>query len=99
MKKEIIKILEQNAKEGWNGDVEAVGYVDFESVAEQLVKLFAIPDVSNRRELLRDKEVKCFDDFLELYCEKKDNGKWLYRDSLWSFNYIIDTYQELYKNP
>lgn len=55
--------------------------------------------VSNQRELLRDKEVKCFDCFLELYCEKKDNGKWLYRDSLWSFDYIINKYQELYKNP
>ena len=47
MKKDIIKILEQNAKEGWNGDTEAVGYTDFNSVAEQLVKLFAIPVVIN----------------------------------------------------
>ena len=99
MKKEIIKILEKNAKEGWSDEIEAVGYVDFETVSEQIVKLFAIPDVRKQRESLKGKEVKCFDDFLEFYCEKKDDGKWLYRDSLWSFGYIINTYQELYKTP
>ena len=46
MKDKIIELLGKNAKEGWNGDVEAVGYTDFESVAEQLVKLFSIYDVS-----------------------------------------------------
>lgn len=36
MKNEILEILQNNAKEGWNGDVEAIGYVDFEKVAEEL---------------------------------------------------------------
>lgn len=40
MKDKIIKILEANAKEGWNGDVEAVGYYDFDIVADELLKLF-----------------------------------------------------------
>ena len=37
----IVKILEKNAKEGWNGDVEAVGYIDFEKVAKQINKMFS----------------------------------------------------------
>jgi hypothetical protein len=48
-------------------------------------------------ELLKDKEVKCFDDFLELYCEQKEKNKWLYRGDIWSYDYIIQTYKELYK--
>ena len=55
MKQDVIKILEQNAKEGWNGDTEAVGYTDFNSVAEQLVKLFAIPVVICSADDIKDK--------------------------------------------
>lgn len=62
MKDKIIELLDKNAKEGWNGDVEAVGYTDFESVAEQLVKLFSIHDavVSEERTELPLDDIKGF---------------------------------------
>jgi len=70
--------------------------VNFNLVAKEIVKK-SIANVNQQREVLRDKKVKCFDDFLEIYCEKQDNKKWLYMGNIWSYDYIIRTYQEIYK--
>ncbi len=70
--------------------------MNFHLVVKEIVKK-SVANVNQQREVLRDKKVKCFDDFLEIYCEKRGSNKWLYRGSIWSYDYIIRTYQEIYK--
>ena len=45
MKQKIIKLLEQNSRDGWNEMTEVIACYEFEDLAEKLVKLFAIPSV------------------------------------------------------
>jgi hypothetical protein len=40
-KKQIITILQDNSKDGWDGNIEAVAYVDFEKVAKDLEAMFS----------------------------------------------------------
>ena len=40
----ILKVLESNAKEGWDGNVEAVGDIDFEKVAKEIINFPTPPN-------------------------------------------------------
>lgn len=54
MKDKIIEILKSNSKDGWNGNHSCVGEIDFEKVAEELVKLLPISNVSQQSEQICD---------------------------------------------
>lgn len=69
-------------------------YSDLQALVK---KLLAAINYTRCSLQLKGKEVKTFEDFLDLFCEETGKQKWIYNDSIWSLDYLFYKYKELYK--